>query len=425
MQSRRWPHYLGDNMPVDLAELQRAMSQNNQAMVDFEATENPYTYAQELRGGQQLTPDATTGYLSPLMVLADTINQSTGRRDVRNLESERKGLSQTMAASQAMKESYDLEGEAQKRTFAQNQEDRSAAKEVRDATDHTALDKVEEFLHIPSKTNVVLRQDVDGNYVDGNGAVVNLDDYSGVVKEGNGYKYLGGTVLKDMEGMEHRVNSITRSADSAKDHYFQFDYDGSGKGGVPTEFMNKLFTSASKSGLLAYAENDQWNQQQQESMQWWAELLGDYSAEERHRLFGATLTPGEESSWENILGISKGMRPEDARAMLDTHTNRMRRSLAQKVTTYGSVVNIPSEISAMENIVGRNEWLKSGEYGKFTADPFTTANKVENGSGKNAQPNMAFDMVRQKLSDKEKGIFDQLNDANKQVYIDQLDQRSI
>lgn len=145
MQSRRWPHYLGDNMPVDLAELQRAMSQNNQAMVDFEATENPYTYAQELRGGQQMTPDATTGYLSPLMVLADTINQSTGRRDVRNLESERKGLSQTMAAAQAMKEKYDLEGEEQNRKFAQNQEDRAAAKEVRDATDHTALDKVEEF----------------------------------------------------------------------------------------------------------------------------------------------------------------------------------------------------------------------------------------------------------------------------------------
>jgi hypothetical protein len=62
-------------MPVDFAELQRAMGQNTQAQADFQATEDPYAYAQELRGGTNLQPDAY-GQISPLQILGDMIGHA-------------------------------------------------------------------------------------------------------------------------------------------------------------------------------------------------------------------------------------------------------------------------------------------------------------------------------------------------------------
>ena len=119
-------------MPVDFSQLQQAMGANTQAQADFQATEDPYAYAQELRGGANLQPDAY-GQISPLQIIGDMIGQSTGRRDVRNLEEERKGLSQTMAASEAMEQQYELEGTEQTRGLEKTREARAVEKNTREA----------------------------------------------------------------------------------------------------------------------------------------------------------------------------------------------------------------------------------------------------------------------------------------------------
>lgn len=458
MQSRRWPHYLGDNMPVDLAELQRAMSQNNQAMVDFEATENPYTYAQELRGGQQLTPDATTGYLSPLMVLADTINQSTGRRDVRNLESERKGLSQTMAASQALQQQYDLEGEEQKRTFAQNQEDRAAAKEVREANKEDDRSKDSKTFvantgpsgpngrKAQSRVTAVwdpMAQGGKGAYVTQNpeGETVELNMSEWTEEDTTGYsgsKDMTRAELKEMRDKGGRARTLNRTIEAFDPSYIQFGDGGVGDG-VPTKLLNQIMESATKNDLLKYSDSKEFKRlddQQQRALLWWGDLMQGYSLQERHDLFGATLTNNEFKSWEQAFGVLRGMKPAVAKARLGIASARANVGLSNDLNVlkakYG---DIGGNAEALD-LIGGQSGLAQGEDGSWSWDglkdygnyidqygnllPATAdqTNGSDTGRKDMVAPNQ-FDIFRQTLSDEDKAKFDMLNDANKQAFIDQ------
>lgn len=439
-------------MPVDLAELQRAMSQNNQAMVDFEATENPYTYAQELRGGQQLTPDATTGYLSPLMVLADTINQSTGRRDVRNLESDRKGLSKTMAASQALQQQYDLEGEEQKRALAQSKEAREvAAVDDRDKATKTFVSKTGEKDSNGLRTEVKVTGVWDPMASDGKGAYVSQNPEGETVElnmsewteadDATGYsgsKDMGRAELKEMRDKGSRAETLNRTIEAFDPAYIQFG-DGGGVGdGVPTKLLNGIMQSATKNDLLKYSDSKEFKRlddQQQRALLWWGDLMQGYSLQERHDLFGATLTNNEFKSWEQAFGVLRGMNPEVAKARLGIASARASVGLSNDINTlklkYGK---IEGNAKALDNIAGTSgltqgedgSWSWGGleDYGKYI-DKYgnlisSTANQTngsDTGRKDMAAPNQ-FDIFRATLSPADQVKFDQLNDANKQAFID-------
>lgn len=415
MQSRRWPHYLGDNMPVDLAELQRAMSQNNQAMVDFEATENPYTYAQELRGGQQLTPDATTGYLSPLMVLADTINQSTGRRDVRNLESDRKGLSQTMAASKALQQQYDLEGEEQKRALAQSKEARQET-EFSERKDMKAGDAV---TMTDGTDKITARWDNNKQtYVDNNGDPLDLSRWT-VDSDGSGYsgdKALTSKALNQLAADAHQSGKLRELQGSFKDEYAQIDQ-------IPTEFINDLMAGASYNDLMKYVSEEK-DVQAKEGMLWWSKFNREFSLIERHKLFGATLTNNELKSWKEALAVGKGMAPGTLLANLGAIANDMDDRMTRQFSTLGKSRRGKNDYDAIVE-AGRGVF-EPDDNGVFSSVYLTnnprptvpTGADVVTGGKNEVAPNQ-FDIFRQNLSDEDKAKFDMLNDANKQAFIDQ------
>lgn len=350
-------------MPVDFAELQRAMGQNTQAQADFQATEDPYTYAQELRGGTTLQPDAY-GQISPLQILGDMIGQSTGRRDVRNIESERKGLSQTMAAAEAMKQNYEAEGVQQDRALKQTAEARANSPE-----------KAEAFVNAATKEVEFLQRDPNtGNYL-ANGVEVNLDDYVKYEKpntqKDTSIAYLKGSVLKDLGNLEGRVNSITRSADTFKPEYAQIAIGEEGSRGLPTEFLNSFLAGTERAGLLEYANNPDLSEQVREGMKWWSELAGEYSAQERHELFGATLTNNENKSWDDILQLNKGMTSETMKTMLASHVDRMRRRYGNKLQTWNDVVARDEEKKAISNRLGRAGYFNyDDEFGSLTPVPY-------------------------------------------------------
>ena len=322
-------------MPINLADLQRAMGENTQATVDFEATENPYAYAQELRGGQQLTPDATTGYISPLTVLADTINQSTGRRDVRNIEAERKGLSQTMAAAQALKDQYALEGEAQNREFAQNKEDRDRQKNLREA-EAAARDKInnsETFTNGADKITARFDQD-QGTWVDNDNQPINLNEWTEdkTTTGGRAHKNLSKSEKEEITNLSKRTAKISKLVGTFRPEYSQL-------GGMPTNFLNNLGAGLSKSGLLAIIDSDETlSPQAAAAGRWWSEFLGDYSLEERHALFGATLTNNEQSSWEESLNVLRGMDPKDVELQMKSMVDRKREQASQTYNLYRPLV---------------------------------------------------------------------------------------
>ena len=372
------------------ANLQKSLANNVIATSKYADTEQPYAYAQELRSGSMPTPDATTGYLSPLMLLGDMIGKSTGRRDVRNLEAERKGYTETMAQAEQDKAKFDnaMAMDDQKRSVRQAEiADREA----------NQLDEVKEFLYMGEGgegKSVFLRRDPDGNYVDANGDIVNLDDYAPMPDPTNDKKYITSSASKDILNLGNRTKAIKRSLENYKPHFTQFDYDGTGEG-IPTQFLNDMFMGATKNGLLRYANDEKWNQNQRESMVWWSEFLGDFSAEERHRLFGATLTPGEQKSWQEIIGVQQGMSSEDVKALLQGHANRMQRALGNQLSHYKGLVSAPNEVRLIDNYLGQNsDWLRIGEFG--------APEIIEFGSGASwadLEPNVVADPVDQATID--------------------------
>lgn len=375
-------------MPVDFAELQRAMGQNTQAQADFQATEDPYAYAQELRGGTTLQPDAY-GQISPLQILGDMIGQSTGRRDVRNIEDERKGLSQTMAAAEAMKQNYEAEGVQQDRALKKTAEARA-----------NSAEKAEAFVNAATKEVEFLQRDPQtGNYL-ADGVEVNLDDYVKYEKpntqKDTSIAYLKNNALKDLGNLEGRVNSITRSADTFKPEYAQIAMGEEGSRGLPTKFLNSFLAGTEKAGLLEYANDPNLTDQVREGMKWWSELAGEYSAQERHELFGATLTNNENKSWDDILQLNKGMTPETMQVMLASHVDRMRRRYGNKLQTWNDVVARDEEKRAISNRLGRAKYFNEiDEYGTITPMPYQfpgagagngAVTPPEGGAGEVAQP---------------------------------------
>ena len=371
-------------MPVDFSQLQQAMGANTQAQADFQATEDPYAYAQELRGGANLQPDAY-GQISPLQIIGDMIGQSTGRRDVRNLEQERKGLAQTMAASEAMKQEYELEGIEEDRALKQTAEVRANAAEKAETFVNAATQEVE-FLQRDPKT---------GNYLL-DGVEVNLSDYVKYEKpstqKDSSIAYLRSNALKDLGNLEGRVNSITRSADTFKPEYAQIVMGKEGSRGIPTEFLNSFLSGTERAGLLEYANNPDLSEQVREGMKWWSELAGEYSAQERHELFGATLTNNENKSWDDILQLNKGMTPETMQTMLASHVDRMRRRYGNKLQTWNDVVSRDEEVAAISNRIGRANYFNPlDEYGAITPMPYQFPGAGANVAEEGAVDQAAFD----------------------------------
>lgn len=324
------------------------MGANTQAQADFQATEDPYAYAQQLRGGANIQPDAY-GQVSPLQIIGDMIGQSTGRRDVRNLEEERKGLSQTMAAAEAMKQQYDLEGTEQDRALKQTAEARAVNKEVRDeaaniraeekntrdaqAAARNKVNKSETFTNGTDKITARFDEDLS-TWVDNDNVPIDLNEWTQdkSTTGGRAHKNLGKAEKEELTNLSKRTAKISKLVNTFRPEYSQL-------GGMPSEFVNNLGAGLSKSGLLAIIDADETLAPQAAAAgRWWSEFLGDYSLEERHALFGATLTNNERASWESSLNVLRGMNPEDVKLQMQNMVDRKREAASQTYNLYRPLV---------------------------------------------------------------------------------------
>ena len=317
------------------------MGANTQAQADFQATEDPYAYAQELRGGANLQPDAY-GQISPLQIIGDMIGQSTGRRDVRNLEEERKGLSQTMAAAESMKQQYDLEGTEQDRALKQTKEARDEAANIRaeekntrdaQAAARNKVNKSETFTNGTDKITARFDEDLN-TWVDNDNAPIDLNEWTQdkSTTGGRAHKNLGKAEKEELTNLSKRTAKISKLVNTFRPEYSQL-------GGMPSEFINNLGAGLSKSGLLAIIDADETlSPQAAAAGRWWSEFLGDYSLEERHALFGATLTNNEQASWESSLNVLRGMNPEDVKLQMQSMVDRKREAASQTYNLYRPLV---------------------------------------------------------------------------------------
>ena len=365
-------------MPVDFAELQRAMGQNTQAQADFQATEDPYAYAQELRGGANLQPDAY-GQISPLQILGDMIGQSTGRRDVRNIEDERKGLSQTMAAAEAMKQNYEAEGVQQARALKQTAEARAVEKNTRDAqvAARNKVNKSETFTNGTDKITARFDEDL-GTWVDNDTAPIDLNDWTQdkTASGGRAHKNLGKAEKEEITSLSKRTAKISKLVGTFRPEYSQL-------GGMPTKFINNLGAGLSKSGLLAIIDDDETlTPQAAAAGRWWSEFLGDYSLEERHSLFGATLTNNERASWEESLNVLRGMNPEDVKLQMQSMVDRKREAASQTYNLYRPLVAgnefESGFLEANANLAGLTVAEDGGDYifDRIYVDPYAEVPNV-------------------------------------------------
>ena len=321
-------------MPIDFSQLQQAMGANTQAQADFQATEDPYAYAQQLRGGTNIQPDAY-GQVSPLQIIGDMIGQSTGRRDVRKIEEERKGLSQTMAAAEAMKQQYDLEGTEQDRTLKKSAEARAKDKNLREAevAARNKINKSETFTNGVNKITARFDEDL-GTWVDNGNQPIDLNEWTQdkSTTGGRAHKNLGKAEKEELTSLSKRTAKISKLVGTFRPEYSQL-------GGMPTEFVNNLGAGLSKSGLLALVDSDETlSPQAAAAGRWWSEFLGDYSLEERHALFGATLTNNEQSSWEESLNVLRGMDPADVKLQMQSMVDRKRETASQTYNLYRPLV---------------------------------------------------------------------------------------
>jgi hypothetical protein len=294
-----------------------------------------------------------------------------------------------MAAAEAMKQNYEAEGVQQDRALKKTAEARA-----------NSAEKAEAFVNAATKEVEFLQRDPQtGNYL-ADGVEVNLDDYVKYEKpntqKDSSIAYLKGNVLKNLGNLEGRVNSITRSADTFKPEYAQIAMGEEGSRGLPTKFLNSFLAGTEKAGLLEYANDPNLTDQVREGMKWWSELAGEYSAQERHELFGATLTNNENKSWDDILQLNKGMTPETMQVMLGSHVDRMRRRYGNKLQTWNDVVARDEEKKAISNRLGRAKYFNEiDEYGAITPMPYQfpgaragngAVTPPEGGAGSVAQP---------------------------------------
>ena len=388
--------------------------------------------------------------------------QSTGRRDVRNLEEERKGLSQTMAASEAMKQQYELEGIEEARVLKQSAEVRAEAKEGREAakvndrdetprtfvgnTGPVGTDGKRATVEVMGLFDPMAKEGKGGWVTEdaqGNTVEINMSEMrekeSAASSNRKGSKAMPSSTLKEFRNKASRIGSLNRTIDTFDPSYIQSDYGGKA---VKTGVINKIMDKFAKNDLVDVIDSEEFKEldvQLQKSMLWWGELMQGYSLQERHDLFGATLTNNEFKSWEQAFAVMRGMDPETAKARLGMASSRANRILANDINvTRANYQDIPGNVAAMDLLAEQVGFEKAGEddlwqwtgLSEFESqyiDKFGNlvtqtqeggSTPPEGGAGVGTDPTQ-YDIFKQGMSSEDQAKFDQLSDSNKQIYMTQ------
>jgi len=324
---------------MDLAALQQALLRNQQATQQLPAMDEQFAQAQVLRDSP--APQINQyGTVSPFSIIANTINKSRGRKDIREVGARREAARGTVADTDAALKGNTLKMAMDKAALDESNvnsqiESRSALNKTREAEEKRKAAESKNWKSKKGELYTNIKGDKIDVYLNEKGMPV--DDRGEPIPQGfypvesssggrTAFKAPRSKYLKDLTGTANTINKFNEYVlQPFKPEYIQ-------PTGVGTEILNKTLIGASRADLLKYAASPDFDEQAQQSAMWWANLKMIYELPLRHEIFGATLTNNEMSEWKDAINLLKGMPPEMARQRVNQLYDQLRDDLASYVT---------------------------------------------------------------------------------------------
>tara|TARA_R110000737_G_scaffold60697_1_gene87500 strand:- start:2238 stop:3551 length:1314 start_codon:yes stop_codon:yes gene_type:complete len=361
---------------MDFAQLQRAIQQNTKATTDLAGYDEDLARANALRDGPGAKPDSY-GQTSPLSILASVVNKSKGRKDAGELGPLRKAARASQASSTAnlegdklrqamLAEQQGTEAHTLKQTLGQGNLDQQA----QDLASNDA--EADTWVSADGKTKIAVVYDQNNKPVLPNGQPVP----EGFTPEGysSGYATRGkalshNNLLKITED-SNQVRKVGATANRFKGKYAQL-------GGLPTETLNNMLSTASRADLLKYASGEL-DAEAKEAAMWWADWKMQYELIQRHAIFGATLTNNEMSSWKDAVGLLKGMDPIEAEKRVKKLFRDLNEDLGNSASSARLLSNgRPNELAALDETLGSAGFTHDGKRYTFNYAPEADATTPE------------------------------------------------
>ena len=407
---------------ADLAQLQEAILRNRQATQGLAGLDEQYARANALRDQQRPSMDQY-GQVSPLSVIANTIDRSRGRRDARELAPQRTSARDDIAAGEAAvqnnalaltmaKEGRDITKAAED---TGTYEDSLLTAEQKRALDARKADenRGEGETWTDGKAKIAIAYDKDNKPYDVANPQRDLTGFYPDAKSGSGSGYVtsmkGGTLdaLHDESNMLRKFND---SVSSFEDRFVQV-------GGVKTSVLNNLIEKASGEDLLMYAQQEGLTKDARDAAQWWANFKMEYELPGRNKIFGATLTDRENASWKEAVLAMRSMAPEELRKRL----GKLQTNLGEDFTSRVGILkrayaDNPGDMAALDYAAKRSGLVQNPETGDWegagvttpTRDPLDAINQVENSKSDQPPVELTPELIdiRDRLPSLDRTIFD-------------------
>lgn len=322
-----------------LEELKQAILRSKQAAGSLSGLDEQYARADALRD-RPMPQINEYGTVSPFSVLANVVDRSRGRRDVRELTPQRQAAMQDIASGEAM-----LEGDVLRRALAKE------GREVESHADDLTMSKFERTLKKQQEERARLKQQHELSESEGEGETwINKDGerlavvYDNLnrprllngqeVPEGyypEGYRGSGlGTRGKafsdsDKRRIQREISAVEETRRVTKNYKPMYAQPT----GLPTAFINNFASASSRNDLLKYVGPDV-DPDVKEAAQWWADWRFFFTLEKRHELFGATLTANEQKAWDEAQLVMPGMDPAEVKRRIETLQAAAERALLKR-----------------------------------------------------------------------------------------------
>ena len=344
---------------MDLSELQAALLKNQKATQSMAGLDERYSRANALRDSAGPQMDQY-GQVSPLAVLANTVRRSRGRQGVREttpLRDEARGtIADTNAALQGNTLRAALEKETRERGTYQNTlltdtQKRNLAREknLRESAvskQDLASNEGEGETWTNGKKDVAVVYDAENKPTLLDGSEVPGDYYPKSTSTSDGGSLRGKAISPQYLGQladdSSQVRKVGRVVNNFKDSYIQ-------PTGFGLETPNKWLVNASTADILKYSNNPELDENAKQAALWWADWKMTYELLERHKLFGATLTNNEMSSWKEAVNLLMGMEPVKARQRIGSLFDDLHRDLANESSSLRMLrKDSPNEVAALD-----------------------------------------------------------------------------
>lgn len=146
-------------------------------------------------------------------------------------------------------------------------------------------------------------------------------DIANLREDGDKGRNLTQGLMKDLQERGQRRTDLATSLDTFKDEYQQIW--GSGP-------QSKLPQTFARYGVVNPLADEAHQKRVKDATQWYADFKMKFSAQERNRLFGATLTPSEEKAWDEALLIHPGMDADEVRTRLANFQDAYSKALMRR-----------------------------------------------------------------------------------------------